>query len=377
MGRHRKHNKNWPPHLQQRFGWFYYVRSVRGRVKWYPLRTRDLDKAREWWVKIENALEEKRKRLDLTDDNSVNKIATDDDQEVATVAQVLDEYWEKIEKAEREKKPIIKPKTKGEYKRFDALLRAQFGPSLVHRVRTPDLQKWLDQYEGTIYKYQRLRAFTHLIFEKARSWGYCSRNAMNDTRSLHSKEKKSPLHLTIDTLWNKLYPAAPTMMKRAIVLAFYLAQHEMEVKNMEWRMFDRENCMITFVRVKTNKEIPICYAHNDRFRLWVERTFAERQLCPWLIAKHNKRAGWSPYTSFRSMWRKTLESAGYDETAFDFKEIRHLSNSIMAARKVPVEKRCSVTGHSTWEANEKYTHDLGQNSMDALEVLGEYGPDKF
>ena len=131
------------------------------------MRTRDLDKAREWWVKIENALEEKRKRLDLTDDNSVNKIATDDDQEVATVAEVLDEYWERIEKAEREKKPIIKPKTKGEYKRFDALLRAQFGPSLVHRVRTPDLQKWLDQYEGTIYKYQRLRAFTHLIFEKA------------------------------------------------------------------------------------------------------------------------------------------------------------------------------------------------------------------
>ena len=62
MGRKRKHNKNYPQHLQKKKGWFYYVISMPSpgnpkskKIKWFPLETQDEATALKRWAEVESA----------------------------------------------------------------------------------------------------------------------------------------------------------------------------------------------------------------------------------------------------------------------------------------------------------------------------------
>jgi hypothetical protein len=62
---------------------------------------------------------------------------------------------------------------------------------------------------------------------------------------------------------------------------------------------------------------------------------------------------------------------------FKFKEIRHLSNTLMKDADITVDKRKAMTGHKTNQANEIYTHPSGSDTIDASRALSSFRPDKF
>ena len=84
-----------------------------------------------------------------------------------------------------------------------------------------------------------------------------------------------------------------------------------------------------------------------------------------------------PYNHFRSLWLDALDKAGYKVGDFKFKEIRHLANTLLKDANIIAEKRMAMTGHTTVEANEQYTHPTGSDTIDSGIALSKFTPDKF
>jgi integrase len=167
------------------------------------------------------------------------------------------------------------------------------------------------------------------------------------------------------------------MLKRAIVLAFHLVQHENEIKNLRWKDFDLEKHVVSFTRRKTDEGIVINYSQNTELIAFLKLlTASRRDLSPYIVSRASKR-GWQPYNHFRSMWLKALDDAGYESGDFKFKEIRHLANTLMKHADITADKRMAMTGHKTIHANEIYTHASGTDTIEAGRALSQYKPDKY
>lgn len=167
------------------------------------------------------------------------------------------------------------------------------------------------------------------------------------------------------------------MLKRAIMLAFHLVQHENEIKKLQWKDFDFQKKEVRFIRQKTNEDIVINFSQNHALNMFLDHIRSTRkELSPYVICYASKK-GWQPYSSFKTLWHKALKNAGYEKGQFKFKEIRHLSNTCMKDAGITADKRKAMTGHSSIATNEIYTHKTATDTMDASRALGRYCPENF
>jgi integrase len=161
------------------------------------------------------------------------------------------------------------------------------------------------------------------------------------------------------------------------MFAFFLVQHEDEVKNLMWKNIHLDRREIKFVRGKTDVEIAIHI--NDRLLSFIKFIMRNRkQISPWVISRWDaKTKRLRPFSSFRSQWNRALKKASFEPGNYKFKEIRHLANTLMKNKGVVADKRRALTGHKSGQANEKYTHPAASDSVEGSEALSCFGPREF
>jgi integrase len=360
MGRRRKHHKNFPPHLQIKKGRFYYVVMLRGKPRWFPLKTSDEGEALKRWAEVESELNSSSKfdlsEIELETDTRITF-------SVLKKRYIAEEITDKADS------------TQGDDRRRADVLEAKFGKTWVHKMTRQEIIRYHDSLRAVPYEANRRLSLLHHMLRKAKDWGYLTVNPADGIERF--KEKRHKLKLTVDVLFNKIYPVADEMLKRAIMLGFHLVQHEMEVKRLEWSNFDLEARTVAFTRQKADADIPINFSEDTMLVRYMEHLKAHRKdLSPYLIYYHTK-VGFRSYASFRSMWERALVNAKYEKGSFQFKEIRHLANTTMKDEGITADKRKGMTGHKTAAANEIYTHPTAKDTLDASRALGDYGPSEF
>ena len=369
MGRKRKHNKNYPRHLHVKKGWFYYVvyiptpdNPTLKKTRWLPLKTQDEATALKRWAEIEAAFVNETRNFDAT------KIKAESNS--ATLKQLVDRFIEEVVKYNAEK-------TRINYKRMAKEIINEFGANTpINRITRQMIIRWHDNLRSTPYEANRRKALIHLLLQRACDWGYITVNPA--FRIKKHKESKFKLKLTSDILFNEIYPVAKPMLKTAIMLAFHLVQHSAEVRKLEWKNFNFDRKVATFVRGKTGEDIIINFSENEALCKFLEYIKTNRkELSPYLIYHREPKKGWMPYKSLRSLWYAALEDAGYKKTDFKFKEIRHLANTCMKDAGITADKRKRMTGHVLATTNEVYTHPTGMDTIDSSRALSRFKPKKF
>lgn len=378
VGRKRKYNKNYPRHLQVKKSWFYYVRTVEEGCppKWYPLKTQHEGEALQRWAAIEA-------HLNQESGFDVSRIERSNKRTIAFSA-LVEKYFADVvdndtDVADDEDAKILSESTKKNYRRMSEELIKQFKNKPTNKITRQEIIRYHRSLKRKRYEANRRKALLHVIFQFATDEGFISVNPADNIKNF--REKKHKLRLTEDVLFKKIYPIAEPMLKRAIILAFHLVQHENEVKRLEWKDFDFEKSVVSFTRRKTDEPIVINYSENATLVAFLEYLRANRrELSPYMIC-HKSPKGWVPYNHFRSLWKNALDKAGYlDKNGvpqFKFKEIRHLSNTLLKDANISADKRRAMTGHKTNQANEVYTHPSGADTIDSSRALSRFCPEKF
>ena len=258
---------------------------------------------------------------------------------------------------------------------FKVLEELPLADKYLEDITRQEIIRWHHDQRSTPYEANRRLALIKHMLQYALDVGYVKINVAH--RIKKHKEKRHELKLSADILFNKIYPVAEPMLKRAIMFAFHLVQHENEIKNLQWRDFDLNNRIVKFRRSKTDKEIVINYSNNPVLMAFLNHLKSiKRELSPYIIC-HAGHHGWQPYASFRSMWHRALKTAKYKKGEFKFKEIRHLANTLLKDANISVEKRMAMTGHQSIQSNEVYTHNTGLETVEASAALSRFGPKGF
>jgi len=358
MGRKRETNKHLPRRLHIKKGWYYYV----FRGKWIPLHTQEESLALKRWVQIENSLKG-------IVENQFNPESSAEKLNSIPFESLVNEYLSEITPNKAKKTQL------NERRMAKLLLTAPFANKYVNEITRQEIIRWHHEMRNIPYEANRRLTLLRHMLQYAYDVGYVASNVADEMKRY--KETRHKLRLNADILFNKIYPVADPMLKRAIMLAFHLVQHEKEIKNLKWSNFDFKNHIVTFKRFKTGVEITINFSSNSALISYLERLRQDkRELSPYIIC-HSDRRGWKPYRSFRSMWHRALKKAGYKPGDFKFKEIRHLANTLLKDANIPVEKRMAMTGHRSIKANETYIHNTGKETVEASQALSMYAPKEF
>jgi integrase len=264
------------------------------------------------------------------------------------------------------------------YRRAVNALCRVFGNSLVREIDRPSIIAYHRELcRDTPYEANMHIRVMSIVLQDAVDRGEIQVNPA--FRIKKSEESRHELILSVEILWNKIYPAADPLLKRGIMLAWNFVQHENEVLNMQWAHFDEQNCIVRFPRQKTGKRITINYGENAAFRRFLESLKAEiaatGESSPYLICRpinlNDGSTGWKSVPSLNDNWHRAMKIAGVK--GYKFKEIRHLANTLLKDSGIGADQRCKLTGHSSTKTNEVYTHESGTDTIEASRVLGEVG----
>jgi integrase len=177
--------------------------------------------------------------------------------------------------------------------------------------------------------------------------------------------------------------------KGLISVAYYSGQRLGDCANLKWSQVELtgETKLIRFRQGKTGKEVPIViHPRLDKFLRALRKA---RKVVPLSsdddeafvfpeLAGHNNPSPLSKY--FRGLMaragikerviREREESgSGRRVNALSFHSLRHGFNSILANAGIPEETRMALTGHTTREMNQRYTHRELAIYRDAIAVL--------
>jgi integrase len=354
----KRRNSSLPPHLEEKRGNYYYVIKIHGKPKWYSLQTRDISVALKKWAELEGHLLKSKNSL-LPHVNNDNKI----------VFSVLCERYQKEVTAHKSER------TQKDEKRFIAFLVKQFGDKIVSDISRQEIIRYHDSLRATPYEANHRLAVLHHILGKAVDWGFIENNCTDNIKRF--KQQRHKLKLTPEILFEQIYPNADLKLKAAIMLGFFLAQHEKEVKNIQWSNIDLDKRKVEFIRKKTGESLVIHI--NETLYQFLCYLKSQRSIVTKYVIYHYdfKNNKFVPYRSFISLWRKALMKAGFKHGEYKFKELRHLANTCMKGAGITVDKRMAVTGHTDIKSNEIYTHKVVEDSIAATNSLNVFRPAKF
>ena len=165
----------------------------------------------------------------------------------------------------------------------------------------------------------------------------------------------------------------------AILFGFYTGARLSDIANMTWDFVDFEKGTISFVARKTNKEttIPLHAQLKDALLDSAGQDDPNAPIMPTLVGKSTGGAhGLSK--SFASVMEKAKidpqpikNGVGKARTKnrLSFHSLRHSFNSILANKDVSGEIRQKLTGHTSDEMNQKYTHLELERLREAVSVI--------
>jgi integrase len=163
-----------------------------------------------------------------------------------------------------------------------------------------------------------------------------------------------------------------------ILTAFYTGQRLGDCANLRWDQIDLASKIVRFQPGKTGGEIimplnPVLADYLGRLakskadETFVFPSLAQRNISPLskYFRKIMKRAG----IEQRVIRERKAESGGRCVNALTFHSLRHTFNSILANAGIPEETRMALTGHTSREMNQRYTHRELAIYREAVSVL--------
>lgn len=177
--------------------------------------------------------------------------------------------------------------------------------------------------------------------------------------------------------------------KGLISVAYYCGQRLGDCANLQWKQIDLagEIKTIRFQQGKTGKEVPMVIhpalekilsalrearkvvpLSSEDDEAFVFPSLAGRNISP--LSKHFRgklmaRAG----IKQRVIRERDESGSGRRVNALTFHSLRHTFNSVLANAGIPEETRMALTGHTTRQMNQTYTHRELSIYRDAVAVL--------
>jgi integrase len=163
-----------------------------------------------------------------------------------------------------------------------------------------------------------------------------------------------------------------------ILTAFYTGQRLGDCANLRWDQIDLASKIIRFRPGKTGGEIimplnPVLADYLGRLakskagETFVFPSLAQRNISP--LSKYFKKIMQRAGIEQRVIRERKAESGGRCVNALTFHSLRHTFNSILANAGIPEETRMALTGDTTREMNQRYTHRELAIYREAVSVL--------
>ena len=173
-----------------------------------------------------------------------------------------------------------------------------------------------------------------------------------------------------------------------ISVAYYCGQRLGDCANLKWNQVDLtgEIKLIRFRQGKTGKEVPmvihpalekilsalhkerkVVSLSSDDDEAFVFPSLAERNISP--LSKHFRGLMAQAGIRQRVIRERDESGSGRRVNALSFHSLRHTFNSALANAGIPEETRMALTGHTSREMNQTYTHRELSIYRDAVAVL--------
>ena len=203
---------------------------------------------------------------------------------------------------------------------------------------------------------------------------------MNPAAAIESlpKEKSVRKPFTPAQL-KKLIKAADKEWRIAILMGFYTGARLRDIADMTWESIDFDKGTISFVASKTKKEtvIPMHPSLKDALLDAAGQDDPKASILPSLTGKGTGGAHGLSGTFAKIMAKakidpkpiKSGEGKARTKNSLSFHSLRHSFNSIMANQGVAGEVRRKLTGHSSDEMNQNYTHLELEKLREAVDVM--------
>ena len=205
-------------------------------------------------------------------------------------------------------------------------------------------------------------------FKAAHDAGYIDINpsTKNQVRPVKDKARNVKKDVFTQEHIRALLKAAPSEDWRGgILCGYYTGLRLRDVVDLQWSAVDLQAGKITVATGKTNTdvELPI----HPEFKAWLlkqTRGIGKAPVFPTLAGKAGGGKSGLSMSFKRTMERANIKGRllrdatgeGRSQSSLSFHSLRHSFNSALANAGVPKEIRQALTGHTSEEMNELYTH---------------------
>jgi integrase len=176
-----------------------------------------------------------------------------------------------------------------------------------------------------------------------------------------------------------LLKAAKGDWRGMIMVAFYSGQRLLDCANLRWRDVDLVSDIktIRFQVRKTGAEIvSVVHAALEDYLLSLPTPETDDEfLFPTLagrsapVLSHQFRKLMEQARIEQRIIRERTSQGGRSVNALSFHSLRHSFSSILANAGISEERRMALTGHTTRDVHQKYTHHQLEQLRDAISVL--------
>jgi integrase len=176
-----------------------------------------------------------------------------------------------------------------------------------------------------------------------------------------------------------LLKAAKGDWRGMIMVAFYSGQRLLDCANLRWRDIDLVSDIktIRFQVRKTGAEIvSVVHAALEDYLLSLPTPETDDEfLFPTLagrsapVLSHQFRKLMEQARIEQRIIRERTSQGGRSVNALSFHSLRHSFSSILANAGISEERRMALTGHTTRDVHQKYTHHQLEQLRDAISVL--------
>jgi integrase len=255
-------------------------------------------------------------------------------------------------------------------------LERTFGAKILSRVRTGDIQRWVDARiqekkrggKATVKPATVVGEFVTLsaIFREARKRGYVHENPCRGI-TLPRVNNKLTRCLTAEQE-RKLLAASSDCFRPLVQAALYTGLRLGELLDLRWGDVDFETAILTVLHGKGDKmrHIPMVPELAGILEE-IPRAVSEKgEASPYVFNNPDTATRW---VDTKKQWARALRISAIRE--FRFHDLRHTFASRLAQRGVSLKAIQDLLGHADLKMTMRYAH-LAQNDLrDAVSVLSE------
>jgi len=255
-------------------------------------------------------------------------------------------------------------------------LERTFGAKILARVRTGDIQRWVDARiqekkrggKATVKPATVVGEFVTLsaIFREARKRGYVHENPCRGI-TLPRVNNKLTRCLTAEQE-RKLLAASSDCFRPLVQAALYTGLRLGELLDLRWGDVDFETAILTVLHGKGDKmrHIPMVPELAGILEE-IPRAVSEKgEASPYVFNNPDTATRW---VDTKKQWARALRISAIRE--FRFHDLRHTFASRLAQRGVSLKAIQDLLGHADLKMTMRYAH-LAQNDLrDAVSVLSE------